>query len=160
MMPPKTIEALQPRTNNPRLLPLSASGPQTLDQRAKGIKEYLSKNAEVLLDLAYTLSVKREHLRHRAFAVTGEGAPSESIEFTKADNTKHGSKIVAFAFPGQGAQWAGMGAELMESFPSFKKDMEYMDRVLQGLSSPPTWAVHGMSGPFPTLLCIFTDRCM
>ncbi|KAL3253036.1 hypothetical protein ABHI18_009756 [Aspergillus niger] len=139
VMPQKAIPALETNNNSPRLLPLSASGPKSLDQRAMDIKEYISHHHEAVPDLAYTLCAKREHLRHRAFAVIGGGVPFESIEFTKADNTKSGPKIVTFAFPGQGAQWAGMGTELMEAFTSFKKDIEYMDQVLESLSNAPTW---------------------
>lgn len=143
-MPQKAIPALETNNNSPRLLPLSASGPKSLDQRAMDIKEYISHHHEAVPDLAYTLCAKREHLRHRAFAVIGGGVPFESIEFTKADNTKSGPKIVTFAFPGQGAQWAGMGTELMEAFTSFKKDIEYMDQVLESLSNAPTWRMCGM----------------
>ncbi|GLA78477.1 type I Iterative Polyketide synthase (PKS) [Aspergillus tubingensis] len=142
MMPPKAIAALGTNNNSLRLLPLSASGPKSLDQRAMDIKEYISRHREAVPDLAYTLYAKREHLRHRAFAVTGGEVSLDSIEFTKADNTKNGSKIVTFAFPGQGAQWAGMGAELMKNFTSFRKDVEYMDRVLQSLPNAPTWRMH------------------
>ena len=144
IMSPKAIAPLETIPNKPHLLPLSASGPQSLDERAKGIQEYLAQHPEAVPDLAYTLGAKREHLRHRAFAVLDGTVPPESIEFTKADNKKLGSKVVTFAFPGQGAQWPGMGTELMESFTSFRKDMDYMDQVLQRLSSPPTWRIHGM----------------
>lgn len=149
MMPPKAIAALGTNNNSLRLLPLSASGPKSLDQRAMDIKEYISRHREAVPDLAYTLYAKREHLRHRAFAVTGGEVSLDSIEFTKADNTKNGSKIVTFAFPGQGAQWAGMGAELMKNFTSFRKDVEYMDRVLQSLPNAPTWRMHGIGPNVP-----------
>ncbi|GLB11934.1 type I Iterative Polyketide synthase (PKS) [Aspergillus tubingensis] len=142
LMPQKAIAALETNNNSLRLLPLSASGPKSLDQRAIDIKKYLSRHHEAVHDLAYTLCEKREHLRHRAFAVTGGEVPLESIEFVKADNTRNGPKNVTFAFPGQGAQWAGMGSELMEKFASFRKDIEYMDGVLQSLPNAPMWRMH------------------
>ncbi|KAE8372508.1 polyketide synthase [Aspergillus bertholletiae] len=142
MMTSMAKEAMKSSASSPLLLPLSASGPQALDQRIKGIQEYLSRHPEAVPDLAYTLAERREHLRHRAFAVTGGADPPESIEFKKADNTKPGIEIVTFAFPGQGAQWAGMGAELMDNFVFFRKDIERMDEVLQGLSNAPTWRIY------------------
>ncbi|GCB18254.1 polyketide synthase-nonribosomal peptide synthetase [Aspergillus awamori] len=142
LMPAKVMAALETNTNSPRVLPLSASCPESLDQRVMDIMKYLTRHPQAVPDLAYTLSAKREHLRHRAFAVTGGGIPLESIEFTKADNTKHGSNIVTFAFPGQGTQWAGMGTELMKNFTSFRRDIEYMDQILQSLSNAPTWRMH------------------
>ena len=150
-MPQKAIAALETNNNSPRLLPLSASGPKSLDQRAIDIKKYLSRHHEAAHDLAYTLCEKREHLRHRAFAVTGGEVPLESIEFVKADNTRNGPKNVTFAFPGQGAQWAGMGSELMGKFASFRKDIEYMDGVLQSLPNAPMWRMRSMA---PSILNI------
>ncbi|KAI9038141.1 type I polyketide synthase [Aspergillus affinis] len=141
VMSSMSMESLKISSNVPKLLLLSASSPQSLDERAKGIQEYLAQHPEAFSDLAYTLSAKREHLRHRAFAVTDGTVSLEASDFTKADNKKSGTKIAIFAFPGQGAQWAGMGTELMDSFASFRKDMEHMDRVLQSLSNAPAWRI-------------------
>ncbi|GKZ35950.1 type I Iterative Polyketide synthase (PKS) [Aspergillus brasiliensis] len=145
LMSAKAMTEFGNSTNSPRLLPLSASCPKSLDQRVIDMKKYLSHHREAVPDLAYTLSNKREHLRHRAFAVAGGEVPPESIEFTKAYNTKHGSTTVTFVFPGQGAQWAGMGAELMKNFPSFRRDIENMDQILQSLSNAPTWRMHELA---------------
>lgn len=83
MMPQKAIAALGTNNNSMRLLPLSASGPKSLDQRAMDLKEYVSRHHEAVPDLAYTLCAKREHLRHRAFAVTGGEVPLTSIDSSK-----------------------------------------------------------------------------
>ncbi|KAH8432882.1 uncharacterized protein LDX57_010515 [Aspergillus melleus] len=142
VMSSMSVESLKFSSNVPRLLPLSASSPQSLDERTKGIQGYLLRHPEAVSDLAYTLSGKREHLRHRAFAVTDGQVPPQNSTFTKVDNTKTGQKLVTFAFPGQGAQWAGMGTELLDSFVSFRKDMKHMDQVLQSLPNAPAWRIH------------------
>jgi len=44
-------------------------------------------------------------------------------------------------FSGQGAQWPGMGKELIATDPEFRKDIFAMDRILQGLKYPPDWTI-------------------
>ncbi|THC94268.1 hypothetical protein EYZ11_006241 [Aspergillus tanneri] len=124
---------LEPRTNT--------SEGKSLTRRIEQIENYISQKAGSLDDLVYTLSVRREHLQHRAFAVKHKGNSTMSTNFVRADNINHGAKTVAFAFPGQGVQWSGMGAQLMENFTSFKNDMHRMDNVLQGLSNAPEWRI-------------------
>lgn len=140
------------KSNNPLLLPLSANGLRSLYERTKAIQGYLSGHPEAIRDLAYTLSARREHLRHRAFAVTGND-PADYIQFKKAENEKPGPRIVTFAFPGQGVQWAGMGTELIDSFASFREDIQRMDEVLQELSNAPTWRIRGSYCKPPQYFC-------
>jgi acyl transferase domain-containing protein len=46
-------------------------------------------------------------------------------------------------FSGQGAQWPGMGKELIENDDFFRKDISAMDAVLQRLEHPPNWTIVG-----------------
>lgn len=48
---------------------------------------------------------------------------------------------VAMIFSGQGAQWAGMGKELLQNNTGFRQDVEAMDRILQNLKHPPSWTI-------------------
>jgi acyl transferase domain-containing protein len=50
---------------------------------------------------------------------------------------------VFLVFSGQGAQWPGMGRELIEGDDYFRKDIESMDGVLQRLEHPPSWSITG-----------------
>lgn len=52
---------------------------------------------------------------------------------------------VTMVFSGQGAQWAGMGRELILSDKRFREDIEVMDSILQSLNDPPTWSILGLS---------------
>lgn len=45
---------------------------------------------------------------------------------------------IVMVFTGQGAQWAGMGKELLLDFPSFAEDMCQLSRVLRNLPILPT----------------------
>ncbi|KAF5859954.1 hypothetical protein ETB97_002151 [Aspergillus alliaceus] len=128
-------------TDNFQLLVVSASHPESLERRSSDIQEYLSQNAVSLNDLAYTLGAKREHLHQRAFAVVDPTILAETLAFRKNIDPKMNGGSVTFAFPGQGVQWCGMGRQLMQSFPSFARDMEKIDGILHGLSNGPTWKV-------------------
>ena len=58
--------------------------------------------------------------------------PSPSVKVKASPN-------ITFVFTGQGAQWGGMGKELIEDFPSFDDDIRLMSRILQNLPNPPFW---------------------
>lgn len=90
-------------------------------------------------DLAYTLGARREHLPHRAFCVTNGNEPLEPSPVTK---TRTPPQII-FVFTGQGAQWTGMGKQLMEDFSEFRNDIKEMDKVLGNLPTPPAWTIEG-----------------
>lgn len=50
---------------------------------------------------------------------------------------------LAFILTGQGAQWPGMGKDLMESFPLYRQTIENLDESLSGLKHPPDWKLAG-----------------
>ncbi|KAJ5624630.1 Fum1p [Penicillium lagena] len=124
--------------NSSRLLVVSARSSEALQQRIQGITQYVNNNATALYDLAYTLGSRREHLPHRAFAVAQLDKPLEGSSFQKGQIKP---ATLTFVFTGQGAQWAGMGKSLLETFETFKMDMQVLDSVLQGLEDPPSWSL-------------------
>ncbi|KJS57755.1 ketoacyl-synthetase C-terminal extension domain-containing protein, partial [Streptomyces rubellomurinus] len=79
-------------------------------------------------DLARSLATTRTALEHRA-VVTGRGLDSllgglRSLADGEpgggvVTGTATGDARVVFVFPGQGSQWVGMGAELLDSSPVF-----------------------------------------
>lgn len=103
-------------------------------------QKYAANHPDRLTDLAYTLSHRREHLPVRGFCIT-KGDDEEAISsppFTGQPQNK-----IAFVFTGQGAQWAQMGKELLETYPDILHDIRKMDNLLQELDSPPEWTLEG-----------------
>lgn len=95
-----------------------------------------------LADLAHTLNTRRTKLPHRAFTVAHEGSGGDGFsisDFSFASVTKKTSQEVAFIFTGQGAQWAGMALEAMNTFPCFLETIRSLDMVLQRLDPPASW---------------------
>ncbi|KAH1629843.1 hypothetical protein KXX39_003331 [Aspergillus fumigatus] len=126
----------------PRLLVCSAHSKTALDARMDAIRSYLTLRPQALADVAYTLGVRRDHLSHRSFTI----ANSDGELFGGEVHSHHISDTspplsLVFAFSGQGTQWAGMGVELIRTFPSFQRDIQLMDQILQQLQSPPAWSI-------------------
>src|SRR5262249_12460085 len=135
-----------PRAGWAHLLPLSARSPEALQALVRSYRDLLTdaeSGANVALPaLCYTASVRRSHHYHRltllghtrdefcthleAFLV-GETRPGVSTGCTFLD---HRRKLV-FVFPGQGAQWPGMGLQLLEQEPVFREALEQCAHVLQ-----------------------------
>ncbi|KAF1951581.1 ketoacyl-synt-domain-containing protein [Byssothecium circinans] len=99
----------------------------------------VSKEADYLHHLAYTLSLRRTQHAWRAFAVvsSSDQLPDLSQLITAPVRMAREGGII-FAFTGQGAQYAGMGKELMQ-WPVFNKTLTEFDNVLGGLSCE--WSV-------------------
>ncbi len=77
-------------------------------------------------DVAWSLATTRTVFEHRAVLVGGDrGALTAGLAAltTGASDSLGGrsraTAKTAFVFPGQGAQWLGMGARLYECFPVF-----------------------------------------
>ncbi|GFF24565.1 lovastatin diketide synthase LovF [Aspergillus lentulus] len=120
------------------LLLVSAKSPKSLEGNIESLKAYISTSSVCPSDLAYTLALKREHMVHRAFAISDSNGQVSSFE-----RLKSGCPQVTFVFTGQGAQWPGMGRELFLESERFRQDIKMLDRVLQSLESPPKWTIEG-----------------
>lgn len=99
---------------------------------------YLENHLERIADMAYSLSQRREHLPFRAFSIAGVEFPDAVSSITRSPAN---TPLIAMVFSGQGAQWATMGKELIDTDPDFKKDISAMDSILQGLLHPPDWKI-------------------
>lgn len=126
---PATAPA-DPALDTPFLLTLSAHDTTALDRLTSDVRERLNAGASAR-DMAQALAWRRDHFAERR-VLLGPG-----LTETAAGRAR-GTGRTAFVFPGQGAQWAGMGAGLYGAEPEFTRTM---DRCAEALSRHVPWDV-------------------
>ncbi|WP_406208075.1 SDR family NAD(P)-dependent oxidoreductase [Kitasatospora sp. NBC_01560] len=109
---------------------LSAREPAALRAHAAQLADHLREHPEAdLRAVGQTLLTGRAALDHRAVALGR--TPEELLasltalaeEGTAAGSTEQNGRTV-FVFPGQGSQWIGMGAELLDTSTVFRTHIE------------------------------------
>ena len=128
-----------------QLLGLSAKTPEALDRATSQLSAYLRQASShagdeaklrQLADAAFTLMTGRSGFVHRRIAVCRdpeEGAATlESLDPKRVFSQQQqlSNPPVVFMFPGQGAQYPGMGAELYRTEPLFRAEVDHCAQVL------------------------------
>ncbi|HEV7508303.1 MAG TPA: amino acid adenylation domain-containing protein [Thermoanaerobaculia bacterium] len=115
------------RSERPQLLVLSAKSANALDSATFRLAEHLRDEPDLpLADVAFTLQVGRKAFQHRrALLCRDLQEAALALETLDAERVltftaTPGEHPVAFLFPGQGAQYPGMGRGLYESEPAFR----------------------------------------
>ncbi|MGX7761381.1 type I polyketide synthase [Streptomyces angustmyceticus] len=104
---------------------LSGRTADALRDQADRLRSHLDAHPELdPVDVGYTLAVGRSHFEHRAVAMDGD------LTAWVAEGTAVAHREVVFVFPGQGAQWVGMGQDLMDSSPVFASLMAECEQAL------------------------------
>ncbi|MGW2332277.1 type I polyketide synthase, partial [Streptomyces sp. NPDC001700] len=125
------------------VLPLlvSARTAPALTAQLERLRSHLTAHPELSrLDVAHSLTKTRALLEHRvAFLGTHLDGLDDALVQGVAD--LRGKSV--FVFPGQGSQWVGMAAELLESSPVFA---ERMRECADALSSYVDWSLFDVLG--------------
>jgi acyl transferase domain-containing protein len=138
---PESLDAsADPRSVH--LVAVSAKSGVSVQGNLRSLLEFLEKNPGVDLgQLSYTTTARRMHHQHRVM-LAGSSANEicsqiETALFNNAGATrpKTGPKIV-FTFTGQGAQYSGMGKQLLEHVGLFRKEMHRLDQIGRSLGFP------------------------
>lgn len=121
----------------PHLLPLSAKTPDALQRQIARLGDYLDSHPELeLADAAFTLQEGRQAFEHRAVLVAANAAQAIAQSRGEAGGPVRGSAVAAcpvvFMFPGQGSQYAGMGAGLYAEGPDYRDDIDRCAQALVG----------------------------
>ncbi len=148
--PARTIvSGNKPATPRSWPLVLSARTEDALHAAAAQLADWVESHEKsngsspVLPALTYTLGVRRNHHAHRLTLVTD--TPENLVQglndfAAKTDGTasrtsftprKESAPRVAFVMSGQGPQWWGMGRQLMEHEPVFRKVMETCEAAMK-----------------------------
>lgn len=142
----------------PTPLTISAGSPATLTAMLADLSAYLKANPTTSIeDLAYTLQMRRSTLSHRAVIVASSASQAiDKIDGLLADAASNkalstrrhdvAKPSILGVFTGQGAQWARMGARLIEESPFAAQRIAELQRALATLPSGdrPTWALSAM----------------
>ncbi len=129
-----------------QLLLLSAKTPEALDRATANLSAHLRQiescrdvceAARALADTAFTLQTGRGEFVHRRIVACRDAADgATALESGDAKRVfTHQQQLkeppVVFMFPGQGAQYAGMGAEVYRSEPTFRAEVDRCAELLQ-----------------------------
>ncbi|MDC3955568.1 non-ribosomal peptide synthetase/type I polyketide synthase [Polyangium jinanense] len=139
--PRKEGAGTAPQARSCFVLPISGKSPEALTTLAGAHAEHLAKTSADIADIVYSASARRGHHEER-LAVVGrnkEEMATALASFSRGDMPEKAWRgkapsvppKVAFVFPGQGSQWAGMGRRLMQEEPVFRRAMEECDALFR-----------------------------
>ncbi|HEX7736851.1 MAG TPA: type I polyketide synthase [Ktedonobacteraceae bacterium] len=144
-VPAETVDGLRTL-----ILPLSARDPQALRALAQAYLDRLALASWAdLQDICYTASRRRMHHELR-LALVGSSAEDlrgqlkkflerqPKTQWLQGQGRAGQQERVVFVFPGQGAQWIGMGRLLMQQEPVF---LEALQRCEQAMRSYIDWSL-------------------
>ncbi|KAI1743043.1 hypothetical protein F4680DRAFT_445514 [Xylaria scruposa] len=116
---------------SPQLLLYSATTSKSLVTSSKQYREWLAVNHSKAGDLASTLAHRRTHHPLRTFAIAHDGIVEQPQQSSVKSSPNH--KVV-MVFTGQGAQWPGMGRELLRSGEVFRNTIRSLDQHLKHIT--------------------------
>jgi acyl transferase domain-containing protein/acyl carrier protein len=121
-----------------QLLLLSAKTAPALETAGLNLVSFLKEHRSLnLADIAHTLRVGRKDFEHRRMLVCRDVDEAivnlETLDpervFTRVQESVN--RPLSFMFPGQGAQYVGMGSELYESEPLFRQEVDRCAELLE-----------------------------
>ncbi len=136
-----------PYSRRLHLLCLSARTEKALGELAGRYEHYIAENPKPDMgDVCFSANTGRSHFNHRLciIAETGEQAREQLSSFTTGHETSGIFKgqtaeppRIAFLFTGQGSQYVGMGRELYDTQPVFRKTLDRCDEILRAYLEKP-----------------------
>lgn len=134
----------------PHLVAITAHSAQALLETCRELSNHVEREPNLWVsELAYTLATRRTPKNHRiallarnrqdvldglARALAGESHPDLMTGVVASG----ASRQVAFVFAGSGAQWHGMGRELLGWHPGFQEQMQACDSAVRAAAG---WSV-------------------
>ena len=145
---PEVAPVQSPWERPQHLLTLSAKTPAALDDLIATCHEHLRKHDDLdIADICFTAGAGRDHFEHRLalpsestdrlISQLGRLSGGQDVAETARDALSGQAVRVAFLFTGQGSQYAGMGREVYETQPVFRRALDRCNEILsQHLDQP------------------------
>ena len=159
----------EPDARQIHLIAISAKTPTSMENNIKNMLRWIDEQADsrnlTLARLSYTTTARRMHHPHRVMVnatdlSTARSSIKKALDHKEGSSRPKGSPRHIFAFTGQGAQFAGMGAELFAQLKSFRADICRYDQVCRQLQFPAIRQLFEDSATFadatPTMLQLAT----
>ncbi|RAR00022.1 polyketide synthase PksJ [Stemphylium lycopersici] len=130
------------QSSNLQLLVLSAFDERSVNRFSTALQKWISSHSkldnrhQLLQDLAYTLVEKRTSFPWKSFCVASTNATA-GLKWSAPARAKPTPNI-CFVYTGQGAQWYGMGRELLQ-YDVYRKSILEADQYLRSLGS--SWSL-------------------
>jgi len=138
--PLKQSTEVDPR--NVHLVAVSGKSGTAIQNNLKSLLKYLKENPDVSPgSLSYTTTARRVHYQHRVM-LSGSSIKDIGTQIETAIENKSGvtrpktTPEFVFTFTGQGAQYPGMGKDLLAHFGVFRNAVNRLDQICQGLGFP------------------------
>lgn len=111
------------------LLLVSAKSEEALNATTEALAQHLREEKPRLRDVAHTLLNGRKHFGWRRFVVASQDDAGLRMSELQAQHSattqlKEAPEGVAFMYPGQGSQYAGMGSNLYAEEPVYKQAVD------------------------------------
>ncbi|KAE8325397.1 hypothetical protein BDV39DRAFT_206936 [Aspergillus sergii] len=125
-----------------RVYVFSGFDERSTTRQLQNFREYLLKERSeaddrYMSNLAYTLNERRTIHAYRAATVgTSPATLAEALSGRVKIAKARRRPTIGFVFTGQGAQWAGMGKELLEAYPVFHESIQRIDDYMQSIGAP------------------------
>ena len=125
------------------ILAISARSKEALLRLTERYAHAMSSTNANLGDICYTANSGRAHFDERAvfLGATREEMKQALLGKPSASGSKNGDQEVVFLFPGQGAQYAGMGKDLYAAEPIFRRTMDQCAELLESELREPLFEV-------------------
>lgn len=138
------------QTLQSRVFMLSANDEDALESMKIRLKDYVLQRAAqdgkpFLDDIAYTLGSRRSIFKFTsALAATSPESLASALENATLQPIRAiKNPRIGFVFTGQGAQWARMGQELINTYPVFRRTLVRADEHVRSLGAE--WSLIGKS---------------